>query len=154
MGRSYELVNIKHTVDLEAVSVKLAKRFSEELKLFEFSPFKAYNFIEEARMPDSNTFIILMTTEEGEVVGALGGVVTDTVFSFDRIALEVGWYVEPEHRGSLTALRMVRSFEHWARSRGATMVVMVSQLSSTTDPSKVYETMGYGLAEKSYMKRL
>lgn len=89
-----------------------------------------------------------------DVVGALGGVVTDTVFSFDRIALEVGWYVEPEHRGSLTALRMVRSFERWAASRDAKMVVMVSQMSSTTDPSKVYEAMGYNLGEKSYVKVL
>src|SRR5256885_1098002 len=47
---------------------------------------------------------ILLAEEKGNVVGLVGFVVTPQIFSGELHGAELMWYVEPEHRASMTAI--------------------------------------------------
>lgn len=55
----------------------------------------------------------------GGVDGGLAGMLTEPWFSHDLIAADVCFFVRPDRRGSITAVRLVQEFTAWARMRGA-----------------------------------
>lgn len=150
------LQRIDHTWDGNHIDTMwlLGSFFNQELgELVKFDAGKAINLIKAAAEKDSDFFLITLNTEE-TIVGLLGGCVTTPPFSGTKIATEIIWYVRPEYRGSIKSLRMIKEFETWAKEQGAEHVAMVAQENSGSDPARVYERLGYKLAERTFTKRL
>ncbi len=72
-------------------------------------------------------------------------------FGAGCIAKETVWYVTPAARGR-GAIKMLDSYEAWARSVGCVSAGMASL--STNDVSSLYERRGYSAVETHFMKPL
>lgn len=85
--------------------------------------------------------------QQGEIVGMIGGMLTEYYFSMERFAADFALYITPEHRKSFLASRLVRAFERWAFSLGAREVTL--GISTEIHPERtvrVYERLGYKLS--------
>jgi GNAT superfamily N-acetyltransferase len=91
---------------------------------------------------------IIVFSEGGFIVGA----VTPFLFGPYRLATEVAWWVEPEHRGNGEGLKLLEAFEYWAKNVAQAKLISMSSLDKTVE--KYYRKSGYKLYERAYMKVL
>ena len=61
---------------------------------------------------------------ENRVVGCFFGHLSDLWFSNDLCGFDDVFYIGPEHRGGMSAARMVNDFERWCHSSGASAVLV------------------------------
>ncbi len=62
---------------------------------------------------------VLHAELNGKMIGGLTGVVARHFHSPALAASVVGFYVAPEHRGSVAVVKMLHGFRRWARTNGA-----------------------------------
>ena len=70
--------------------------------------------------PDVNFGVV--AEKDGRLIGMLMGYVTDYYFGDDKIACDILWYMDPEHRGSRVGIRLLEAFQDWSKERGASEV--------------------------------
>lgn len=102
---------------------------------------------------DRNEFIVICIVDQSDqILGILAGSLTQTLFSQDRLAVELIWYVLPEHRTAYS-LQLVRAFEYWAKKVGAS-VCSFSSLDNSSEKvlDRYYRIKGYRKAETTYIK--
>lgn len=87
-----------------------------------------------------------------QLVGALVGQVAPHTFTNATVATEMMWYILPEHRGTMDALKVVAAFEKWAQSKGADAIIMAHLKSSPEGIRGFYEKRGYNEIETHYLK--
>lgn len=82
----------------------------------------------------ANDNACVIHTDKGFIVG----VVSDEhlLFPSKLVALEVSWWVMPEHRGSKEGYTLYKWFEEWARYKGAEVMF---QGKKTKDAKKIGE---------------
>lgn len=98
---------------------------------------------------------ILVYESDGRVQGTLGGLCVRCSMTGQLEAIEAFWYIMPEARGSVGGIKLLKSFEQWARERGAVRVKMMHL--SDLNASRVrdmYLRMGYSPLESAYSKEL
>ena len=83
----------------------------------------------------------------GDVGGAVGGVMLALAYqhwcSSDIVASELALYVEPEHRGTLMAARLIKRYRQWAAEVGAKHITAgVSTGVHVEETARLYEAMG------------
>ena len=62
---------------------------------------------------------------DGDVpVGMIAGSIAPYFFGRGSLASDFVWYVEPEYRGSRTAIRLLKEFKSWATAMGASELYM------------------------------
>ncbi|MDO8932830.1 MAG: GNAT family N-acetyltransferase [Rhodocyclaceae bacterium] len=61
--------------------------------------------------------VLLAERADGQLVGMLGGLVTDFFFSDARVAQDRVFFVLPEARGTSAAVRLLAAFRRWAENR-------------------------------------
>ena len=75
------------------------------------------------RLKTGETLAGLITSPDGAVFvsggGFIAGQIGQTVISPDPVAWELGWWAEDR-----SGLRLLRRFEQWAESKGATLIKM------------------------------
>lgn len=86
------------------------------------------------------------------LAGMLAIVVVPHLFTGLPYGDEIAWWVEPEHRNSRIAYKLLRSAEEWATSRGANMVKMSAPAGSKV--GEFYERMGYKAVESAFIKSI
>lgn len=104
---------------------------------------------------DTATGAIGFVLERDErIVGAIVGRLAAPWFDDSaRVATELGWWVEPEHRGQGATL--LRGFESWARDQKADCVGLSDLLHTNASPAgTLLERYGYELVERSWVKGL
>ena len=95
--------------------------------------------------------LVIVAEEDGKVIGLLALAIFPHYFTKELTAAEVMWYVEPEHRQSLTALCLFRRGEQEARRAGCTTMQFTAP---TEQVAKAYEKLGYEAIEVAYRKNL
>lgn len=63
--------------------------------------------------------LLLAERGDGQLVGMLGGYITDFFFSDARVAQDRVFFVMPEARGTSAAVRLLAAFRRWAENRHA-----------------------------------
>jgi L-amino acid N-acyltransferase YncA len=63
--------------------------------------------------------VVFVAEKEGEVVGAIAGGVTAHWFSEELTGFEYSFFVLPEHRHGLVAMKLLLSMKAWCRAKGA-----------------------------------
>lgn len=101
----------------------------------------------------SPTSTILILEEDGEIVGALVGIIHQMYMSQTTLATELGWFVSKDYRGRKGSLLLMKTFEEWAKSNGADYVVM-GDISNINVLEKLYTKFGYKRSETVYMKEV
>lgn len=120
------------------------------------SPFARLGFSDESRERGIRCLMgqfARVIDLEGKIVGALLGGIGPGWFDDERpIATEMAWWVDPQHRGSVAAVRLVHEFRDWARQQGA-VAVCLSELvhEGVGSLGNLPERLGYRLAERSYL---
>lgn len=146
MQYSLSLLTTDHVID----TMELLHEFHEA------SPYKDHSFSEEkvyGVLEDPNVLVLLLLGD-GEPVGVLVGAAVESIFSRDKVAVEMAWFVRPEHRKKSDLLR--EAFEFWAKNK---QDCKFSQLTFLNDDNagrldKFYKRKGYSPAEYSHIKVL
>jgi len=98
--------------------------------------------------------IVLVLELEGHVVGAIGGLVYPEPSTGARVAQEMFWWVEPEHRGRHSAM-LIEAFEYVATSRDVVRVLMSAMVGSRDRPlARWYGGRGYRPLERIFVKEV
>lgn len=128
-----------------------------------FYPTSGYGRI--ACMPDAQAAgLALVTMESGVMLvaereGALIAMACLHIepFIFNPavvIAQEIVFWIEPEHRGGLLAVRILRAIDTACAARGATVVRMATLPASPPAAAQLYERSGYVASESYFVKVL
>ncbi len=89
----------------------------------------------------------------GKIQGAIAFSVYEDIYTGDRTATEMWWFVLPEHRGGSVAMRLIRAFEKSAKQLDCKRACMIHLASLQEDRlSLLYQTLGYKLVECCYWK--
>lgn len=104
-----------------------------------------------ARMLENRDAIIFLSQNVTGLTGMIGGVVYVHPYSGALTAFEAFWWTEPTARARGTGVRLLRAFERWAQTKGATHVQMVAPNGHV---GSFYERAGYALVECSYQRAL
>lgn len=92
---------------------------------------------------------------KGKVVGILGGLLTPDLMSGEMVATEAFWYVLPKHRKSIWSVKLLFTFELWAKQIGAKRIIMAHLLHAVSAKlSHYYVKRGYRAVEINYVKDL
>jgi GNAT superfamily N-acetyltransferase len=98
---------------------------------------------------------VLVAEQGGQFTGALGAIAYPSLNTGEVEAMEAFWFVHPNFRGGLTALRLLNAFEGTARARGVARVTMVHLKNLMPDRLRhLYKRRGYVEIETHYTKGL
>lgn len=130
----------------------LAREFSKEAPTtHKWDRNKTEAFILASIQSPASTILIL--EEDGEIVGALVGIIHQMYMSQTTLATELGWFVSKDYRGRKGSILLMKTFEEWAKSNGADYVVM-GDISNINVLEKLYTKFGYKRSETVYMKEV
>ena len=111
---------------------------------------------------DKATQLIQTLTSQGglfvaikheQVVGFIAGVVIEHFLSHDTFACDIGVFVLPECRGGSYFLRLVKTFEKWAKDKGAQEIQLgVSTGVHPEQTVRMYERLGYKMSSYGLIK--
>ncbi len=122
------------------------------------SPFKGLEFDEkkvngiyDAYLKSDKKDIIVIIAEDDKPFGFIVGICESLPFSSDKVAMELAWWVDEDHRGHRDSILLMKAYEDWSVRVGAKMTQM-AMLEEVTDLHRFYKKMGYRPAETSYIK--
>jgi GNAT superfamily N-acetyltransferase len=115
---------------------------------------KAKEKLEAAIIGDKKDFLVLVSYDKDKIVGVLAAYAFSPVFSSDRIACEVFWYLDPEYRKGRRGIQMMEAYEYWAKLVGCKIAQYGWLTSSPKRMPVLYERTGAQLAEHVYYKVL
>ena len=65
-------------------------------------------------------------------------------FTDVKVAKDLAWFITPDKRGGILAVRLVRDFEVWAKKHGATQLGLGQSTGVRVEQTqKLYERLGY-----------
>ncbi len=144
-------INIRKAVEDDLLDcLMLFKQFHKESKLpYSWDAKKTQAvFLQTLALEEIEVFLAEV---DGETVGYLCCQVMEPLFSTEKVATEIAWFIHKDYRKTSAGFRLMTTYEEWALSQGAKYVNM-AYLESIADLSKVYEKKGYVKAETHYMK--
>lgn len=99
-----------------------------------------------------NGFIIGLYNEHSEVIGGVGGIITEFMTSEALTCVEMFWYVDEEYRGTW-GIKLLKYFEEMAKASGCVRIAMAYMENSMPERvQKLYTKMGYTPYEHHWMK--
>ena len=89
-----------------------------------------------------------------KIVGCICGIITNFWFARNtKVAAELGWWVNEEHRGSTASIRLLQAFENWAKEHGVKAITMSDLvINGDTPAGPIYKKLGYELVERAHVK--
>lgn len=104
-------------------------------------------------MIEDENFLVLVLEKNGRVEGLLCAACGSPFFSKDKVASELAWFLTKEARGQKESTLLLDGYEEWARFMGCKFVTMVD-IDSLNNLRPLYESRGYKLTEKTYVKEV
>lgn len=98
--------------------------------------------------------VMLVAEHDGRLIGMLCAHIDPATFTPAVIAAELVWWIEPEFRGGMSAVRLVRAAEDDARAKGATVFNMCILSTSPPEADKLLKMLGYAPSHTVVTKRL
>jgi GNAT superfamily N-acetyltransferase len=98
---------------------------------------------------------VIVYEANGQPIGCIAGQVSTILFNNNRVASEVMWWVDPEHRKSKAGMKLLKAFESWAVYAKCDVIHMVCLAEEHGDVlDKLYTRLGYKQTERHYMKEI
>ena len=118
-----------------------------------FNAAKSGNFLHE--LINGPNGVVFVAEVEGLVVGGMAGAVVDQWFNDDLVAYDYSLFIEPTKRHGVTAIRLIRAFEAWARIKGAKHMQMgIGTGVNVEGTSRLYQSLGLELFAPLFQKEL
>lgn len=73
-------------------------------------------------MMNKSQFVVVTEDTNGEVIGGMVGMVTQSWFGRDMVANDLALFVAGNARGGMAAIKMMKAFVHWAKLAGAKQI--------------------------------
>jgi GNAT superfamily N-acetyltransferase len=144
-------IRLATTADLTDLCNMIA-RFARTYPAPSFDYYKTVAVFQEMiESPEGVVFI----ADVGHPVGCLMGRTHEWIFSREKVAAELLWWVDPEYRKTTIARDLQQTFNEWAVSEGADILQMsmaVTEQSPLID--RFYKRQGFKQTESHYLKRL
>jgi N-acetylglutamate synthase-like GNAT family acetyltransferase len=98
---------------------------------------------------------VVFVAEAKEVVGFICGVLHDQFFTQQKFANDMALFVDPVHRGSSAAFRLIKAFENWAKEKGVSHIWLGQSVGQNIDSTaEFYSRLGYTLAGVNTVKEV
>lgn len=94
---------------------------------------------------------VFLAEHSSSATGMLGLTLARNPFDDTLTAMEHFWWVEPSHRGSMTAVRLLKTGEEWAKAKGAERMVMIAP---NPGVGTFLERLRYEYVESLYQRTL
>jgi len=99
--------------------------------------------------------VIFGLWKDGELIGAIGGMISPDLNTGQLLAVEFFWYVGQAHRGAPGSIKLVRRFKSWGEENGASRWKMIHLLDEGETPSdvrlgRVYAKLGLTPSEVGF----
>ena len=107
------------------------------------------------KMLQSPDVVYFLAIDDGKIAGSIGGVAHKYFFSSRLRVSDLGFYVEPEYRGSRAAIKLVRALESWAKERGIEDIYLGQTTGIEVEKTQqFYERLGYKIVGVNAIKHL
>lgn len=94
---------------------------------------------------------IFVLDRDMEFCGALGALIFPDMNDGAKVAMELFWYVMPQHRGH--GLMLMEAFEDWGRANAISRSIIAHFLTINPEAmGKLYRRKGYRAIETNYVK--
>lgn len=98
---------------------------------------------------------LVLEEEDGRVVGFFCAVATEHFFSTDRYACDLAFYIEPEKRGGMIAVRVIKAYEAWCRIKQVVEVhIGISTDVDAARTAAFYQKMGFHSPAMGFRKKV
>lgn len=138
-----------------------AERFTEFCELVERSIAEAQFSEAKLHLPSlqkllqSPNVVYFLAIDNDKIVGSIGGAVLPYFFSTRKKVGDLGFYVEPEYRGSRAAIKLVSALESWAKEMGVEDIYLGQTTGVEVEKTKdFYERLGYKVVGVNTIKHL
>lgn len=125
---------------------------------FSFLPYEPDKVMQTVKVLASQgrLFLARYSNDDGATLGFFFGQVAKYFFNDERIASDLSFYVVPEARGNgMAVLRMIRTFERWAKQKGAREVCLgISTGVNIVGTGKMLVRAGYREVGGTYKRRV
>lgn len=91
---------------------------------------------------NKSQFVVVAEDTNGEVIGGMAGMVTQSWFGNDMVANDLALFIHPDHRGGLMVVRLVKAFVHWAKLAGAKQI-RPGVVSGNRTAEALYDRLGF-----------
>lgn len=134
--------------------VDLMRKFHKDspYRAIRFEPGKSKDFILGVVKGNIRNHVCLVGLSDDKVIGFIVGAVGETPFSSVKIASELGWFVEREHRGTKASYLLFKAYEDWAYRVGASVIQSAYLPEITEGLDEFYKKQGYRPVEQSFIK--
>jgi GNAT superfamily N-acetyltransferase len=95
---------------------------------------------------DDSKYLFLVSEKAGQIIGGFIGYCVSQWFSDDKTAGDLVLYVQPEHRGGLSAVRLVKKYIEWAKDQGVKdghIGLGITTGIHTEKTGRFYESLGF-----------
>lgn len=154
---------MKYTLDfLRPEYIPIALNMAHEFhkispyKTIEIDPDKTEQFLQDLLKAPIDTQTALLLFADEKPCGLIIGLKAPFVFGEGDYTCEVMWWVDPEHRKSSGALRLLEAYEYWSKNIAhAHYTQMVALVGVEEDRlGHLYERKGYSPVEITYLKEI
>ena len=147
-------VRFYEAADFERV-YGLAQQMHDEsaFRVFPFQEEKAHTIAKMCIERDD--FLMLVAERDQKIVGFFLGFRAEHFFSDATYASDLALYVDPPHRGSSAAVRLMATFEGWARHhRCAEMRIGAAAQINPAVADRLFKGLGFQPAGQLYTKTI
>lgn len=98
---------------------------------------------------------IYLAQEKDKLIGFIAGMVQPYFFSQRKRVTDMGFFVQPEHRGSSAAIKLVKALENWAKENNIVDVCLGQTTAvKLEETQKFYKRLGYKTVGFNTVKHL
>lgn len=88
--------------------------------------------------------VVFVAEKAGQVVGGIAGGVTEHWFSNELTGFEYSFFVLPEHRHGLVAMKLLLAMKAWCKAKGArTLRIGITTGINVEGTARFYRHMGF-----------
>lgn len=144
------------TIDDIPTLIGFAKNFHRvsPYRGMRFNTRKGEKFLKSVIVGSQSEGIVLVALHDLKPIGMLVGAAHEPVFTSNRIAMELGWWIEEEHRATRASLLIYSAYEDWAKRIGCSHVQGAYLPGVSPILDEFYKKRGYIQVESSYLKTL
>lgn len=137
--------------------LKLCHTFHAESRFADvpFDVQRVHKIITVANANPQLFFTRYKVDDAGNYIGVFIGFVEELSFGMARQAVDLVFYVHPDHRGGPWFVKTLKAFEDWAKAVGCDFVKLMPNTGINTEGmTKMYPRLGYDLAGYIFSKEI
>lgn len=96
--------------------------------------------------------VCIVAVDNDIIKGFIVGAASEPVFSSAKVGMELGWWVDPEYRGTRDSFMLFKAYEDWCFRVGCSHIQAAYLPGVSPDLTGFYKKLGYTQVESSFVK--